>query len=800
MNNKLKKLLVMFLCTVIITVSACGQSVPTDESMDAFDEMVSEQEERKSFDWSRGGWKLNTLSPDSDHVLYVTDYIPVLQKQDTETVGNKTNSLYSILGSRLYILESYTLYSLEGDEIQKYDLKIYDDSTGEVLQQQITFPNIKEYAEYGKTITAFDMINEQKIVLFVQCWSEEKTTAYLAAYMDTNGKCEAVIDLYPVMLVQGICPGQYAFDKVYADGQGFLYVIPDPNLPGMDAGKILVLDTEGQLVGRIGSDLSEDTTCFAMKAPDGKAVFEVSRQTEDRAQFLGYDAERGEIRYADVSLPGGSVRVMTEDGYLFYGDGKGKLFRWDLYQGVQELCMDYKALGIGRNEACLKLMLGADGEPLLLDTASGEAQLYRLGTNQSAQKETIRLVSLAEDSSYISACSVSYSQSGHEGMILLEQADTLGQSYTQARDTREDFRTRALAELTVGKGADIYYVSAEDMDILYEKNVLADLSEVLSAEDEAAIYPGVLASGVIDGRQIGLAPSAYVNALMVRKDLCQENQWNWETVLRLYDAHSEPENLIVDYTGILNTPMDVLTELFLPDLNASPFVDLEMGTCDFQNPLFIQILEFVNQYDRSDSYEQIEEEIQENRAAAFRICKMDFVWFSNMMEKYGEQYDLAGFPSETGNENYWECEYFLVVNQNTQHMDQVKQYLSFLFRKENQAYDAPSLVFCPVRGDMLAERIVWNVDWNPDFDPEHEAYYDCGNGIYSQLPIKAAGISWLEEYEEMLNTAVPHSGDTRYIQQIISEETAGYFSGDRDAETVAQLIQNRVQLYLHEQN
>lgn len=105
----------------------------------------------------------------------------------------------------------------------------------------------------------------------------------------------------------------------------------------------------------------------------------------------------------------------------------------------------------------------------MLDTASGEAQLYRLGTNQSAQKETIRLVSLAEDSSYISACSVSYSQSGHEGMILLEQADTLGQSYTQARDTREDFRTRALAELTAGKGADIYYVSAEDMDILYEK-------------------------------------------------------------------------------------------------------------------------------------------------------------------------------------------------------------------------------------------------------------------------------------------------------------------------------------------
>ena len=42
--------------------------------------------------------------------------------------------------------------------------------------------------------------------------------------------------------------------------------------------------------------------------------------------------------------------------------------------------------------------------------------------------------------------------------------------------------------------------------------------------------------------------------------------------------------------------------------------------------------------------------------------------------------------------------------------------------------------------------------------------------------------------------------DTSAIQQIIWEEVGDYFSGIKDARSVAGVIQNRVQLYLREQD
>lgn len=49
-----------------------------------------------------------------------------------------------------------------------------------------------------------------------------------------------------------------------------------------------------------------------------------------------------------------------------------------------------------------------------------------------------------------------------------------------------------------------------------------------------------------------------------------------------------------------------------------------------------------------------------------------------------------------------------------------------------------------------------------------------------------------------MEKSVGSAADTAAIENMILEEAGSYFSGDRDAEAVAALIQNRVQLYLNE--
>lgn len=58
---------------------------------------------------------------------------------------------------------------------------------------------------------------------------------------------------------------------------------------------------------------------------------------------------------------------------------------------------------------------------------------------------------------------------------------------------------------------------------------------------------------------------------------------------------------------------------------------------------------------------------------------------------------------------------------------------------------------------------------------------------------------WLEEFMDFVENCQPTPDTPKAISNILYDELAGYFEGNRSAEETAQTIQNRVQLYLDEQ-
>ena len=77
--------------------------------------------------------------------------------------------------------------------------------------------------------------------------------------------------------------------------------------------------------------------------------------------------------------------------------------------------------------------------------------------------------------------------------------------------------------------------------------------------------------------------------------------------------------------------------------------------------------------------------------------------------------------------------------------------------------------------------------------------YYIGSGIYYGLCTKPDGTPWTEEYKSILDRAVPRAQNTYSIEKIILEDAAAFLSGKKTADQVAETIQNRVQLYLNEQ-
>lgn len=95
----------------------------------------------------------------------------------------------------------------------------------------------------------------------------------------------------------------------------------------------------------------------------------------------------------------------------------------------------------------------------------------------------------------------------------------------ESEDAAEDmtrwqaYHDRIMAEIVAGKGPEILLVDRKDLQILFDKGVLADLSGVLSKETEEQIFKGVLAAGTIDGKLVGLADSVRSQTVLVSKNV-----------------------------------------------------------------------------------------------------------------------------------------------------------------------------------------------------------------------------------------------------------------------------------------
>lgn len=773
---KLKIHVTLFL--LLVFLAGCGR--PEAGTAQPSEPAPTEASVRPELDWRTAAWKFDTLSG-ATHDLYITEYITGLTY--TAAYDNVSPVNFCCLEDRFYELDLWAQWT-SGENKLTYYLSSYDNSSGEFQHQEINLPAPEQYGGDKAVAERLDVVSEDECVLFlvVSTGEEQETAAYLAVHMDMDGECLSVMDLYPAMQENGleILPG-YAYENAYADRQGYYYLLADYGLTGLDPGRIMVINAEGKMVDNIGSEEKDAVSVYAMKDPDGNSVFEIYTPGGTEIRLVGYGSA-GEKQYAQVQLDPRTPKAMSGDGYLYYGTQDGMLYRWDLYSGSRELCMDYRGMGLNDR---LHMTSGGDGEPLLLEDAGGDIRIYRLGTDPVGAAGTIRMISLVTDCQYVSRAAIEYTRNNPNNIIRVDKPDTTGMNYQEKAEAVESYRTRALAELAAGKGADIYYVPAEDMEMLYEKGVLADLSDVLPQECRDAVFPGALGCGVIDGKQIGLTPEAYVSLVMVDNTLWDRDHWTWDEAMTVKETVPEREHLLLRRYcfsfGGWGGGLITMEKLYFQYLSETPFLDLENRTCDFDSPRFIRLMEMMH-YNAATP--DGDEPIREQLGVAFVEQVHGFAEYAIMMGSYGGQYHLVGFPTDNSCGNYWNCDYYVVVNKDTAHWEAVKEYLVSLFALSNQEES-----WSPVRNDMIEEYI------HPDY---YNPSYDGLMWKTHPIPSKPDGSTWDQEYRELLETAVSYRESTSAIKRIIIEELSSYYSGDKDAQSVAALIQNRVQLYLDE--
>lgn len=735
---------------------------------------------RQTVDWSE--LQLTAAQDETDGVQwnlreFYDDWITY-----PDTYDMKFASFYSSPNGDICAETQYAILNEDGRTAANTwnCLDYFDTETREALHASV------DYDEWGvpnTNLTQVDVVDD-KLVACYFCSSEDvgasRSHCTLVFYHMENG-VQKSLDLLPALTAAEMADSIDLFseENVLCDREGCCYlVLPD---------KILVISETGELLHCADRELSDRATLsYLCKTPQGFPLF-VCRDLSNRSNtYWIYDHDAGEMRSLGKSgYKSQDYGCVNSCGELFYFSN-GNVVCWNTLTGAQEKIFDCQANNICSNLSAKKHMtIREDGDLVILDPMTENKCIYVLSSTPPEPDKVLTLVSTlyAQQLEQTAAAYFSMKKPG----VSIEFSDI-----PEGVD-RSTHTNNLINRIVAGDAPDMFIVSSETMHILYEKGVLADLSDAIPKELREQVFDCIWNAGTIDGKLMGLTTGVGSSTMLVSEEVWPQDTWTLEDILTL--AENAPKDTLKGLIPMADyepSPSRLLYWLALQDIDSS-LVDRENGVCHFDCETFRKLLE----YCKNTPYPETEFHFQDPAPAqevingeylAYPCSNMgSFMFFGDQMALFPENYHCVGVPTERESGNLVYTGGFLVVNKNSENMDLIMEFLPILYGDEISR----KFPWQCLRRDVLRSRVII-----PDWDSTPQ--FNQGEGVYLILPSKPDGTSYVEDYIAYMDSCILAPVKDEMVADIVLEEVEPYFAGDKDIDTVIDIIQSRVQLYLNE--
>lgn len=402
-------------------------------------------------------------------------------------------------------------------------------------------------------------------------------------------------------------------------------------------------------------------------------------------------------------------------------------------------------------------------------------------------------------------------------------------------------------DIISGKIPDIIQITEElPVSNYASKGLFVDLRPFLENDPVFAaddLYENILGAFTVGGKLYQIAPSFSVRTLAAKSSLVGENDgWTMEE-MNAAIAKLEPGT---DPFGGEVTRVDFLNALCASVRDQ--FIDRETGTCSFSSPEFIKILEFaktlpektiwdtINWDERGeDFYLELETRYRDNRALLYQMYLNSYTVFWEVQQgTFGERISLVGYPNENRQgatiypttpfaissqslcqEGAWAfiSDYF--ADQKAE--DPNNMYQFSIFRSVNRKLAEKALAYHDnywyeqESEDIIIEEVMPAVPTSADGkdaiapavpvsgntgenDEKTWSFWIANQQINLGLMTEEA-IARIDTFLESLTQCYQYDDA---MMKIILEEASAYFSGQKSAEEIANLIQSRVSIYVAE--
>lgn len=547
-------------------------------------------------------------------------------------------------------------------------------------------------------------------------------------------------------------PQEFRRGTGWLDRSGNLYFWNSEELAGLDG--------EGNILFRTKIKISG-----ICQSPDGRIWLLLPPDSGRYSRIAEMDAKTGVVTEKDVGLKNiyGSISA-DEDGLLLL-NSEG-IWRLNLNNGSTTMIMNFTALSY-RLESADSFRLSEEGGAEILKVDAREI------LRAADVSEMRKVVVLRDwDVDYMLKNHVyNFNRSSEEYYVVLEEGGD-GENIS-------DFRLRTGIELSAGRGADIIASDAMPDVMGYIRNgTLEDLTPYLenTGTRKEDFFPAAFEHWAYDGKIYGVETKFSPSAI-----------WIDEEVLGGREV-PDVETLVaamLDYQGEKKWlwPSDwILNYLLRGSENLWGMVDWERGSCDFTGKLFLDMLKAAEMHGGSPA--------EENVSTGW--AHSGYARFDSDEKMAAEGRVNLGFLFDDGSHALLIGTGTLAVNSNSQNKDGAWAFICYLLDRDIQK---KNLSFVSLAGGN-------------GFPVSREAFDELGSFMESEVN-KVSGYS-VQEKQDIVDPKRHDEiravlEDARFapinigpILDIILDEADWYFNGNKSAEEVCGVIQNRVKLYLEE--
>lgn len=561
---------------------------------------------------------------------------------------------------------------------------------------------------------------------------------------------------------------------------------------------IYVLNADGSLKGSIDtSDLSNGISNFVTLG-DGSVAALVYGEDYAAFDLRPVDTAAMQLGEATASLPTDAYSARPSGGGYDFCYNKGESFYgYKLADGSEEKLVTWINCDVNSNNLTSPYIT-EEGNIVCLsseysNTGDGATTYFITLTktpyDQVPQKTTLTLacVYLGYD---IKNQILDFNRKSSDYRIEVRD-------YSEF-NTEDDYSagyTKLITEIGSGAVPDIMLTDGLPIETFGAKGLLADLWPFIDADEElggrAGVVEPVFNALSQDGKLYEISSSFYITTIAGPASIVgTEPGWTYEEMYAALDQMPEGCELF----SLGTTRSDVFSSICM--LNLSRFVDWTTGECSFDSDDFISLMEFANRFPETFDWEHHEwtnedsdaYRIKEGRQLLVTLSLSDPYSYNYYSVMFNGDMALKGFPDVPGSGAVFNMNGTgLAIASTCKNQDAAWSFVRTLLTREYQ--ENYTYGFCTNR-ELCEENIQSMVG---------ESYYS-----YDQVTGEEKEIIFTQENADLItdlinNTSMVADYNTSQINDIINEEVAYYFSGEKTAQDVAATIQNRVSIYVNEQ-